>query len=86
LRDGTESAIAESPEGRTLVSPRSEGPPMLTEVQFDQLRAEILQRKAEARAAGTESLEAPIPEGLFPSVSDHSLDRYLSKIAAKLRP
>jgi hypothetical protein len=61
----------------------SAGPPMLTEVQFDHLRAQLLDRRAQSRMSGFESLSRPELEGLFPSVSDHSLDTYIAKIAAK---
>jgi hypothetical protein len=56
---------------------------MLTEAEFDRLRAQLLDQRARARAVGVESLEAPVLEGILPSVSDHSLDRYIAKIAAR---
>jgi V8-like Glu-specific endopeptidase len=65
-----------------------EGRPTMSEAEFDQLRATLLQQRAELRSgAKTESvgatvLEDPLLEGLFPSVSDHNLDAYITKIAA----
>jgi V8-like Glu-specific endopeptidase len=64
-----------------------EGPPMMSEAEFDRLRAQLLERRAAQRSAGkTESLEAPALEWLLPSVSDHSLDAYIAKIAAMAPP
>jgi Lipase (class 3)/Trypsin-like peptidase domain len=66
----------------------TEGPPTMSEAEFDRLRATLLQQRAELRSgARTESLgatvlEDPVLEGLFPSVSDHNLDAYITKIAA----
>ena len=59
-------------------------PPMMTETEFDQLRAHLLQQRVHARAAGLESLPTPTLEGLIPSVSDHSIDRYVAKVAGKV--
>ncbi|AGA28287.1 lipase family protein [Singulisphaera acidiphila] len=66
----------------------AEGPPTMSETEFDRLRATLLQQRAALRSdARTESLgapvlEGPVFEGLFPSVSDHYMDAYLAKIAA----
>jgi hypothetical protein len=60
----------------------SGGLPMLSETEFDQLRAALLLQRLNGRAARAELLEAPVVEGLLPSVSDHSLDAYIPKIAA----
>ena len=65
-----------------------EGPPTMSEAEFDRLRATLLQQRGALRSgARTESLgatvlEDPVLEGLFPSVSDHNLDAYIVKIAA----
>jgi hypothetical protein len=74
--------------------------PMLTKEQFDLLRARLLQERAlgetldegavEAATlesvagpeAGVENLESL--EGLLPSISDHSMDLYVAKIARQL--
>ena len=66
----------------------ADGPPTMSEAEFDRLRATLLERRAALRSGVmTESLEAPLLEGpslegLFPSVSDHSLDAYVARIAA----
>jgi hypothetical protein len=60
------------------------GPRMLTETEFDRMRAQLLEQRAQARASGLESLEAPMLEGIIPSVSDHSMGKYIAKIAAKV--
>jgi V8-like Glu-specific endopeptidase len=57
---------------------------MLTDAEFDKMRAALLQRRAQRRAVGVESLEAPVAEGLLPSLSDHRLDAYIAKIAAQV--
>ncbi len=54
---------------------------MMTQVEFDRMRAELLERRIRASADGRESLETPVPERLIPSVSDHNLDLYLARIA-----
>jgi V8-like Glu-specific endopeptidase len=59
---------------------------MLTDAEFDKMRAALLQRRAQRRAVGVESLEAPVAEGLLPSLSDHRLDAYIVKIAAQVPP
>jgi V8-like Glu-specific endopeptidase len=76
---------AESPLVEAIPTTRewSDGLPMLTDAEFDRLRAELLQQRANRKAAAAESLEAPAVEGLLPSVSDHNLDAYIAKIAAK---
>ena len=80
LPDGTEST-----RGGTSPAVResSDGTPMLSEAEFDRVRAALLQQRARRRGAGVESLEAPALEGFFTSVSDHNLDAYIAKIAAK---
>lgn len=58
-------------------------PAMLTEEEFDRLRAHLLLQRAQSRSTGTEALAGPALEGFLPSISDHSLDCYLAKIKAK---
>lgn len=62
----------------------SQTPPMLNELEFDRLRAQLLEQRVRRRLGGTESLSPAVVEGLLPSVADHSLDRYLAKIAAQV--
>jgi hypothetical protein len=81
LPPGTESPPAEAPWA-ALAS--TDGLPMLSEAEFDRVRAALLQQRAGRRAAGMESLEAPVSEGLLPSLRDHRLDAYLPKIAARV--
>jgi Lipase (class 3) len=58
-------------------------PPMMSEAEFDRLRAQLLERRAAHHSTvSEESPEAPVLEGLLPSISDHSLDAYVAKIAA----
>ncbi len=78
LHTRVESLLATGSPG-TLESPA--GPPMLNELEFDRLRAQLLQQRAQSRAIGRESISAPALEGLLPSVSDHSMELYLAKIA-----
>ena len=79
------------------LGPVMEETPMLTPEQFNLMRAQLLQESAErgskslsdasvesavqgaALATGAEGLESL--EGILPSVSDHSMDLYLKKIA-----
>ncbi|MCD0462371.1 lipase family protein [Roseiconus lacunae] len=49
---------------------------MLTEDQFDRLRAHCLQQRIDRNSGVTLSAE----EGFFPSFRDHSLDRYIRRI------
>lgn len=78
-----ESLLQEAVSAATPLIEANVGPRMLTEAEFDRMRAELLEQRAQAAGRGSESLEAPITEGLIPSASDHSLDRYIAKIAAK---
>ncbi|WFT94421.1 trypsin-like peptidase domain-containing protein [Bradyrhizobium barranii] len=66
----------------TPVSHRAER--MLTAAEFDRMRAALLQQRAQRRAVGMESLETPVVEGLLPSLSDHRMDAYITKIAAHI--
>lgn len=55
---------------------------MMTEAEFDFLRAQLLERRAQQRANGSsESLESSITEGILPSIRDHSIDTYIRRIA-----
>ncbi|TWU09741.1 lipase family protein [Allorhodopirellula heiligendammensis] len=59
------------------------GPAMLTYAEYQALQSQIGQEVVSVNRPLTESLARPQTEGLFPSVRDHSLDRYIDKIAAK---
>jgi hypothetical protein len=79
------------------LGPVMEEPPMLTPEQFNLMRAQLLQESVQqgsgsisdatienaaqgaVLATGQEGVESL--EGLFPSVSDHSMDTYVKKIA-----
>jgi hypothetical protein len=61
------------------------GPPMMTEGEFDRFHAGLLQQRAVRKAAGAKRLESVALEGIIPSVSDHSLDRYIIKIDTRLK-
>ncbi|HEY0984196.1 lipase family protein [Schlesneria sp.] len=60
----------------------SAGPPMLTEAEYRSLQSQIGQEVIRVNRSLTESQRAPQMEGLFPSISDHNLDTYISKIVA----
>jgi V8-like Glu-specific endopeptidase len=83
LRHQTES-VAREMAGAVLplVAPSPEEPRMMTEAEFDAMRAQLLAQRAQARVSGMESLEGPMVEGIVPSVRDHSLELYIAKIAA----
>ena len=86
LPGGTESPVVASRIPRAGARPEAPaGPPTMSEVEFDRLRAALLQRRASRRDPAAPSTEAPVLEGVLPSVSDHSLDLYITKIAAKAR-
>jgi V8-like Glu-specific endopeptidase len=78
---GTET-LATSGRSRPHQAPGDEA--MLDEAEFDRLRALLLQQRAQRRVMGSHGLEAPVAEGIIPSLSDHSLDAYIAKIATKL--
>ncbi|HZN33966.1 MAG TPA: trypsin-like peptidase domain-containing protein [Pirellulaceae bacterium] len=60
--------------------------PPLTDAEFDQLRSELLATRASRKAGARESLlPTPALEGFFPSISDHSMDEYIPKIARQIR-
>ncbi len=64
----------------------SDGPPMLSEAEFNQLRGQLLMEQAQMQSgAQTEAVAAPELEGFFPSVRDHRLDEYIANIAAMVR-
>ncbi|MFG0295915.1 MAG: Mbeg1-like protein [Maioricimonas sp. JB045] len=55
--------------------------PTMTRAEFEQLKGQLQLARTVAPAAVNESLHADVTqEGFFPSVSDHSLDRYIGKI------
>ena len=58
-------------------------PSIMSEAEFDLLRAGLLRQRSFNRGydlSRTESLGTSTTEGLFPSVSDHSIDNYISNI------
>lgn len=58
-------------------------PPMLTEAQFDELRANLLANRAKSQmGSGMESLEGANLEGLIPSAWDHALSQYNGRVLA----
>ena len=61
------------------------GPPMLTDAEYQALQSRIGQEVVRVNRPLTESISGPQPEGIFTSVSDHSLDTYIAKIAARAR-
>jgi len=78
---GRLKASTESPS-----SEEANEPPMMSEAEFDRLRAQLLEQRAASRStATTKSLEGPVLEGFWPSISDHKLDAYIAKIAAMVR-
>jgi hypothetical protein len=84
LEDQLESAAVEA--ANRVIAPvfhSPENPPIMTEAEFDRMRAQLLEEKLRARSAGTESMQGPALEGILPSVSDHAIDRYIAKVAAK---
>jgi len=57
-------------------------PRPLTPAEFDQLRADLLATRASRQVGAAEALTpTPALEGFFPSISDHSMDEYIRKIA-----
>lgn len=63
--------------------------PTLTETEFDQLRAQVLQTRAQLRLTRSGGptgpvLEGRLPEWLIPGSSDHKLDEYINRIAAQI--
>ncbi|QEH33147.1 Lipase (class 3) [Aquisphaera giovannonii] len=82
--EGLAGAITERPSPRMVeAAPSPADPPMLSQAEFDQLRASLLVQKAAAASPGRESVGQPGLEGFFPSVSDHGIDRYIAKIFAQ---
>jgi hypothetical protein len=78
VRGGISETFVETPT--TLAEP-----PMLTELEFDRLRAQLLnQRAAKAMAMESPELEAIDLAGWLPSIVDHSIDNYLAQIIAKM--
>lgn len=78
----TEAAFVESIK-KEVFEP---GPPMLNEAEYQVLQSRIGQEVVSVNRPLTESYTQPQTEGLIPSVSDHSLDKYIAKIAAKAGP
>jgi len=97
--DGIERTF-DSPELESLgidLGPVMEETPMLTQEQFNLMRAQLLQESAQqgSRSVSDATVETAVQgavlatgqdgveslEGLFPSVSDHKMDTYVKKIA-----
>jgi hypothetical protein len=77
---------AETPNAVAEALEPSGGPRMLTETEFDELRAQMLGHRVRIRSAGLESMQGPQLEGFLPSISDHYMDRYIAKIAMRVAP
>ena len=58
---------------------------MLTEAEYQALQSRIGQDVVNVNRPLTESSIEPQTEGIFPSVSDHNLDKYIAKILLKAR-
>ncbi len=99
--DGIERTL-DSPELESLgidLGPIMEETPMLTQEQFNLMRAQLLQESAQqgGRSVSDATVETAAQgavlstgregveslEGLFPSVSDHRMNTYIKKIARK---
>lgn len=81
--------LAATAEEAVRVQAAGGGRPMMTEEEFDRMRSQLLAQRAGRRSAGIQSLAAaPELEALLslPSISDHRLDQYIAKIAAKAQP
>jgi hypothetical protein len=85
LLNQLESAAAEATGAAAPALAQSPAEPsMLTQTEFDLLRARLLEQRAHARTAGLAMPDSLALEGFVPSFSDHSLDEYIAKIAAKV--
>lgn len=69
------------------VSAENQGPTVgrttMSELEFDRLRAELLEARMRRQQPGVESapaIESPMLEGFFPSFNDHRIANYISKI------
>ena len=79
LESAANEALAESP-----VLAAAAGPPVMSETEFDQLRARLLAERAVRRSGVvTEGIAVPQLEGIFPSFSDHKMDNYIAKLARR---
>jgi hypothetical protein len=77
----TERASVESLQMESI----DPGPPMLTEAEYQRLQSRIGQEVLRVNQPLTESTSGTQLEGIFTTVSDHSLDTYIAKIAPKAR-
>jgi pimeloyl-ACP methyl ester carboxylesterase len=77
LKTQQESPASTPPTTESVV-----GPAMLSPAEFDRLRSQLLEQNARAKERGVESPHNSMLEGFFPSLRDHSLDRYIAKIEA----
>lgn len=78
----TEMALVESMRDESF----ERGLPMLSETEYQALQSRIGHDVVNVNRPLTESSTQPQTEGIFPSVSDHSLDKYIAKILLKARP
>lgn len=74
----TESAAVESLSNESFDS----GPTMLTESEYRELQAQLGQGPIGDKDLVKESVSTVQTEGLFPSVRDHNLEKYIAKITA----
>ncbi len=85
LQSGQSLSVTESPTVESVLAESIEqGPPMLTEAEYQALQGQIGQEVVRVNRPLKQSGEQPQPESFFPSVSDHSLDKYIAKIAARV--
>ncbi|MDX1964964.1 MAG: lipase family protein [Pirellulales bacterium] len=63
---------------------QNQGLPMLSEAEYEVLQSRIGQEVVRVNRSLSESVSRPQSEGFFPSVNDHSLDKYIAKIIAKV--
>jgi hypothetical protein len=77
----TEMALVESMRDESF----ERGLPMLSETEYQALQSRIGHDVVNVNRPLTESSTQPQTEGIFPSVSDHSLDKYIAKILLKAR-
>ena len=69
----------------TSVGAEAEGPATMSTAEFDRFRGQLLEYRAQQRAAAvTEPLAAPALESRFLSIRDHQVDAYIARIAAHI--
>lgn len=84
FRFGAQGELRSQTEAMTSKTDNIEAK-MMSEAEFNYFRAQVLVQKSRVDPKfSTESLRIQTTEGLFPSVSDHSLDEYIRKIKTKI--